>query len=204
MTDCFGRAQSPLPVLLGRPWAWASAAATLALCSAVSGVDAALRALGGCALMALSARVRVHVPGLELPLTGQSLGAVLCGFALGPSLGTLATSIYLTLALFRVPILAEGGHAPLSAVSAAYVLGFVLCAFVAGVSAPSANGFLPCAFVAAAAQLCCVGVGAGLGMMGAGGASPVRALQTGVLPFLPGLVLKSVAAAATAHALKIV
>jgi biotin transport system substrate-specific component len=93
----------------------------------------ALLVIGGAGLMALLAQVSIAVPGTPVPITGQTLGVVLCGAALGANRGVLAMGLYLVLGLFA-PVYADGAHGAsvIWGANGGYLIGFVVATYVIG------------------------------------------------------------------------
>src|SRR5690349_9317167 len=77
------------------------------LLTRVRGADVLL-VTGGAALIGLSARVAVPVPGSPVPVTGQTLAVLLCAAALGPWRGPAAALAYVFAGLAGVPWFAGG------------------------------------------------------------------------------------------------
>ncbi|GAA1490148.1 biotin transporter BioY [Brachybacterium sacelli] len=163
--------------------------------------DAAL-VLTGTAVVALLAQVTIPLP--LVPITGQTLGVILVGAALGSRRGAVAMLTYLLVGLAGAPVFAEftGGPAAVLTPSFGFVLGFLPAAFVAGWFAERAWDRRPVlamvGFVAASAVPFLVGVpylamivnavmGADLGLTGV--------LAAGLWPFLPGGLVKAALAA---------
>lgn len=91
----------------------------------------ALLVAGGSALIGLSAQVSVPLPFTPVPLTGQTLGALLVGAALGPLRGFAAAALYVLAGAAGVPWFADGsaGHwGP----TVGYLIGFVFAAPLVG------------------------------------------------------------------------
>jgi biotin transport system substrate-specific component len=86
----------------------------------------------GAAVVALSAQI--HSPTQPVPFTGQTLGVLLVGGALGLRRGAAALLLYLAIAAIGVPVLAEGkaGLAGLTGFTGGYLIGFVIAAAVVG------------------------------------------------------------------------
>jgi biotin transport system substrate-specific component len=86
----------------------------------------------GTAIVALSAQI--HIPTQPVPFTGQTLGVLLVGGALGMRRGGAALLLYLAIAALGAPILAEGksGLAGLTGFTGGYLIGFVVAAAVIG------------------------------------------------------------------------
>ncbi|MFC7457341.1 biotin transporter BioY [Brachybacterium sp. GCM10030267] len=162
----------------------------------------AVLVLAGTAVVALLAQVTIPLP--LVPITGQTLGVILVGAALGSRRGAAAMLTYLLAGLAGAPIFAEftGGPAAVLSPSFGFILGFVPAAFVAGWFAERAWDRRPlgamAGFVAASAVPFLIGVpylamilnavmGAELGLGGI--------LAAGVWPFIPGGVVKALLAA---------
>lgn len=161
--------------------------------------DAARVATFAALLAALGMPGSIALLGSAVPLTLQTLGVMLAGAILGTWRGTLAVATFLALAAAGLPVLAggRGGLGAFVGPSAGYLVGFVAGAAVVGWLVDRL-GRVTFARVLVA---CLVG---GVGVVYAFGV-PVQSLVTGVpfattaqlsLVFVPGDVLKAVAAAA--------
>ncbi len=95
----------------------------------------ALLVLGGVGFVALLAQVTI--PTTPVPVTGQTLGVILVGSALGSVRGVVSMLLYLGLGLF-LPILAGGESGVLNDIgtatgaTAGYLIGFVVAAGIVG------------------------------------------------------------------------
>lgn len=98
-------------------------------------------AVFGSALMAGLAQISVHLPFTPVPITGQTLGALLIGAAYGPALGMLTIVLYLLWAIVGLPVLSpepDGSHASgldvlaFAGATGGYLWGFVLASGVVG------------------------------------------------------------------------
>ncbi|TDN93082.1 biotin transporter BioY [Microbacterium sp. BK668] len=94
-------------------------------------VDAGL-VIAGAAVVAVLAQVQV--PLWPVPITGQTLGVIVVGAALGAWRGAAALTTYLFLGLAGLPIFAEftGTIAAIAKPSFGFIIGFIVSAFVAG------------------------------------------------------------------------
>ncbi|SBS73898.1 biotin transporter BioY [uncultured Microbacterium sp.] len=94
-------------------------------------LDAALVATGA-AVVALLAQV--SIPLWPVPITGQTLGVIVVGAALGSRRGAAALITYLLVGLAGLPVFADftGSIAAVAKPSFGFVLGFIVSAFVAG------------------------------------------------------------------------
>jgi biotin transport system substrate-specific component len=86
-------------------------------------------------LLAVSAQVAFPLPFSPVPITFQTLIALLSGAVLGSRLGALSVLVYLTEGVIGLPFFAKGGAglAYLRGVTGGYLLGFVIAAFAVGV-----------------------------------------------------------------------
>ena len=158
--------------------------------------------LAGVGVVALLAQVTIPLP--LVPITGQTLGVILVGAALGSRRGAAALLTYLLIGLAGAPVFAEfsGGPASVLSPSFGFLLGFVPAAFVAGWFAERSWDRTPllamAGFVAASAVPFLFGVpylamilnavmGAELGLGGV--------LAAGLWPFIPGGLVKAAMAA---------
>jgi len=84
-------------------------------------------------LITLFARMSVHFGDNPVPITGQTLGVLLTGAALGSRLGVLTTVAYIAQGSSGMHVFAGGGYGLFwELASGGYLLGFVLTAFVVG------------------------------------------------------------------------
>jgi biotin transport system substrate-specific component len=103
----------------------------------------------GAAVMALSAQI--VIPTVPVPFTGQTLGVLLVGGALGLRRGGTALLLYLAIGAIGAPIYAGGdsGLGVLGSFTGGYLIGFVVAAAIVGRLAELGwDRRLPGAFVA--------------------------------------------------------
>ena len=82
-------------------------------------------------LMIVSAFINIPFP--LVPLTFQTVVAVLAGLLLGPLYGTAAVGVYIFMGLIGLPVFTSGGgFAYVVQPTFGYILGFAAAAFVAG------------------------------------------------------------------------
>ena len=94
-------------------------------------LDAGL-VVAGAALVALLAQV--SIPLWPVPITGQTLGVIVVGAALGSRRGAAALITYMLVGLAGLPVFADftGTIAAVAKPSFGFVIGFIFSAFVAG------------------------------------------------------------------------
>ena len=88
-----------------------------------------LEVLGFSLLTALLAQVRIPLPYTPVPMTGQTLGVLLAGAALGARRGGLSQVVYVLAGAAGLPVFAEG---TLLGPTAGYLVGFPVAALLAG------------------------------------------------------------------------
>ncbi len=139
-------------------------------------------------LTAAGARLAVPLPGTAVPFTLQVLAVLLSGFVLGPYVGAASQIVYLAAGLAGVRVFyAGGGFAYLLGPTGGYLLAFPAAAAIAGAFAwrsPRVGSMLLGAVLAVA--MIHLGGAAWLALVVGGDA----ALRGGVIPFLPGDLLK--------------
>lgn len=149
-------------------------------------------------LTVLSAQVTIHLPWV--PLTMQTFAVLLTGALLGPRLGFLAMALYLGEGLAGLPVFAEGhsawmpgtlpGIPVIFGLSAGYLFSFPFAAAFVGWLAERGWDRKPLTMLAAMLLGSLIIFACGAGWLGhLLGYS--HALTLGVLPFLPGDVLKA-------------
>lgn len=191
MTTIAATRRPVLADLIGRPQARLAAFAT----------DAAL-VMAGVALVALLAKVSFFIG--PIPITGQTLGVIIVGAALGAKRGVASLTTYLLVGLAGLPVFAGpvAGPAYVLSPTFGFILGFIPAAFVAGWFAERAwDRKLLLAFtgfVAASVIPFLIGVPYMMLMLALVVGSPVTlavALELGVWPFVaPGLIKAAAAA----------
>lgn len=156
-----------------------------------------LVALSWSLLIGASARVAVSLPFSPVPLTLQTLSILLAGAALGPRLGLLAIGTYLLEGIAGLPVFAEGtsGLAVLLGPTGGYLAGFALAVVVVGLLADRGWGRSPLLMLGAMLLGNIAIYACGVGWL-AHFVGLAKAVPLGLLPFVPGDLLKSGAAAA--------
>lgn len=150
-----------------------------------------LLVVGGAALVGLLAQISIHLPFTPVPITGQTLGVLLTGTALGWRRGLAAMLLYAAAGLIGVPWFA--GHASgYVGASFGYIIGFMLCAPVCGALAErgadrSLLGSVPAMVVGEVVMY-----GAGVTWLALYlHVSAGKAISLGLTPFLAGDAVKA-------------
>ncbi|MFT4279803.1 biotin transporter BioY [Microbacterium sp.] len=164
-------------------------------------LDAAL-VIAGAAFVALLAQV--EVPLWPVPITGQTLGVVVVGAALGARRGAAALTTYLLAGLAGLPVFAgfSGTLAAVAKPSFGFIIGFIGAAFVAGWFAERAWDRRPVlafvGFVSASVIPFLFGIpymALILNVFGGAGLGVAEILDFGLWPFVLGGVIKAAVAA---------
>jgi biotin transport system substrate-specific component len=162
-------------------------------------IDVAL-VVAGALLMGGLANVSVQLPFTPVPVTGQTLGVLLVGGALGSLLGGISMLLYLALGAIGLPFYANGDsgleYLGFGTPSAGYLWGFVVAAVVIGRLAErrwdrgvgSAIG----AFVLGEIVIFTIGIAWLAQSLDISGE---KAIELGLYPFVVGDVLKMLLAA---------
>jgi biotin transport system substrate-specific component len=94
--------------------------------------------VGAAAFVGALSQLVIHLPFTPVPITGQTLGVVLAGCALGWRRAALSLSLYLVAGLVGVPWFA-GHTSGWVGVNAGYLLGFIAAAALCGFLAERGN-----------------------------------------------------------------
>lgn len=158
--------------------------------------DVALVA-AGVALTALLAQVAI--PLWPVPITGQTLAVLVVGASLGAARGATSLAVYAILGAAGMPIFSEqsSGLAVLAGPTGGYIVGFVLAAALTGWLAERRwdRRFLGAAVAMTAGTVVTFAIGLPWLAVATGG-SLEQVLAWGLVPFIPGGIVKAVVAAA--------
>jgi len=166
----------------------------------------AARIIAANILLALCAHIAIPLPWTPVPITGQTFGVLLVAVLLGSRRGTIAVVLYLLEGMAGLPVFAPigaPGVARFFGPTAGYLLAYPPAAFVTGWLAERSAGIwfvrfaglrLTGALIAGDTIIFLGGcfwlaIGAGLGW--------THAFYSGLLPFLPGEIMKMALIVAT-------
>lgn len=152
-----------------------------------------LLAIAGSIFLALCARIQV--PMWPVPMTMQSFGVIALALAFGARMGTASVGLYLLQGAVGLPVFASGGGiVQFFGLTGGFLLGFLAVAWLVGTLADRGwSRTVPRAFAATVAGSVLLYVFGGLWLAAMIGAD--AALTHGVLPFLPGDLVKAALAA---------
>lgn len=160
------------------------------------------------ALMAICAHVSLPLFFTPVPLTLQTFGVLLTGFLLGPSLGFSAMLLYLAEGAVGLPVFSPvgpGGMAQLIGMTGGYLLSYpfaaALAGFVVRAFAIRRSRFGVAVAAGVASTLLTLLIG-GIWIRFISHVNWQTSLALGIAPFLPGEVIKIIAAAGAFAALR--
>ncbi len=152
-------------------------------------------------LMGLLARLSVPLPFTPVPVSGQTLGVLLAGLLLGPQRAALAMLLYLGEGALGLPVFSPtgpGGLAQLLGPTGGFLMSYPLAAFVVGYLA-SRLRLATVALLAGEVVIFTFGALWLALILGQGGQG---VLMMAVWPFIPGELLKVLAAFGLARVLR--
>lgn len=150
---------------------------------------------GGSLLVALCAQLSFYLPFSPVPVTGQTFAVLLIGATFGPRRAAAALLLYLMEGAAGLPVFAPGGAPGLlrfAGPTAGYLLSYPLAAYALGwlmERLPRRLGYWLIAVTAAMTVIYVMGVS---WLMAVTQSTVAEAITLGLLPFLPGAILKIV------------
>ena len=156
----------------------------------------AITMLSATIVLAISAQFAFAIPFSPIPVTGQTFIVLLVGAVFGPVRGGAVIMMYLAEGISGLPVFANGGFGPayLIGPTGGYLISFVPAAVVVGYLAERGwDRMLATTFAAMA-------LGTAIILLGGASWLAMTTQRTDILaialyPFLPGAVIKIVAAA---------
>ena len=152
----------------------------------------------GALLTAACAQIAIPLPGTPVPITGQTFAVLLCGAALGANRGASSMFLYAALGLF-LPFYSEGESGPdvIFGTNGGYILGFILAAYVIGRLAERQHDRTPLKALPLFTLGSVIIFACGVPWLAvAADMTAIEALDAGLVPFIPGGIVKALAAAA--------
>lgn len=148
----------------------------------------------GIGLLSALAQVAVHLPWTPVPISGQSLGVALVALSWGRQRAFAVLTGYLALGATGLPVFAAGQSGLTVGPTIGYLVGMAVASLVVGTLAD--RGFTKSFAKTLAAAFTGSGIIFAFGLFGLSFFVPREALlASGLLPFLPGDLIKNVIAA---------
>lgn len=163
-----------------------------------------LQILAGSALIALAAQIEFRLPFTPVPITGQTLAVSLVGMTLGARKAGAAVLAYLAEGCSGLPVFSGGaaGFSHLLGPTGGYLVGFVVSAVSAGALCERGWDRSPLRAAAALLLSSLWVLLPGMLVLAAFVGGIGRAFEAGVLPFLPGDLVKCTIAALAVPAVR--
>lgn len=166
------------------------------LAAEVGAIPDVVLVVGGSLLLALCAQISIPLWFTPVPITGQTLGVLLVGAALGSRRGSLSVVLYLIEGGFGLPFFAGGGSgwAAISGPTGGYLVGFIFAAYAVGWLAERGwdKRFLTAAMAMFVGEILIYAFGVSRLAYFVG---VENALPFGLFPFIPGDAIKLALAA---------
>ncbi len=165
-------------------------------------------ALIWCLLVSIAAQIRIPIPLTEVPATPQTLVVLLAGFLLPLRQSSTAMVLYLGCSAAGLPFFSMGTATPFGS-TGGYIFGFVLAVILVGfLKGHNRAGLGRYFLISALGSLLILMMGAGWRVVlaqctGFLGGSVSTAAFTGLIPFLPGALIKASLAATIARRLRV-
>lgn len=147
------------------------------------------------AVTGVGAFISIPLPFSPIPITLQLFFTLLSGLVLGSRWGALSQFVYLLLGGIGLPVFAGGaaGFQSLIGPTSGYLWGFVLAAFIVGFLTERSRS-LGMSILAIVLGLLAMYIPGTLVLAKVADLGLVKALSLGVVPFIPGDVIKAILA----------
>jgi biotin transport system substrate-specific component len=155
--------------------------------------------VAGALLTALCAQLSFYLPGDPVPVTGQTFAVLLTGAALGANRGASSQGLYVLLGALGLPFYADGesGIDVIWGATGGYLLGFIVAAYVVGRLAERRFDRTPFRALPTFAIGSLIVFAFGVPWLAVSAdVSLAKAIELGFIPFIPGGIVKALAAAA--------
>ena len=147
-------------------------------------------------VIGLSVASRLTIPLGDIPITLQTYALFVLAGLLGGRLAVITVLIWLAIATLGAPVLADGagGWRAVTGLTMGFLGGMVAAAFICGRASERTSGILSRTILFLIGHVIVLTIGWS-GMVSF--MDPASAFRFGILPFIPGALIKSLAAAVT-------
>lgn len=155
----------------------------------------------GVVLISLLAQIAIPLPWTPVPITGQTLGVGLVALSWGARRGVAIMLVYLLIGSLGAPVFTMGKSGFLLGPTMGYLLGMLLASAATGYLADRGytRGFWTSLLAAYAGSVCTLGLGVAVLSFYV---PTEQLLMAGLIPFLPGDLIKNTLAALTSWRLR--
>ena len=156
------------------------------------------------ALMCVAGPLSVPLPFTPVPISLTNLIIYLTAFVLGCKSGTVSYVIYLLLGTAGLPVLSgfTGGLSKLAGPTGGYLIGFILTAAVCGFAADHSGGKRTIQFAGMVIGTLSAYLFGTVWLCLQMNLTPLQGLMAGVIPYLPGDLVKMILAAAIGNSIR--
>ncbi len=156
------------------------------------------------ALITIGGYLSFPIPFSPMPIVLSDLFVMLAGFFLGSTTGLSSVVLWIFLGTIGLPVFAGGkaGVAVLVGPTAGFLLGYMACAFVVGFISTRGKASILKDFVALITGIVLMYAFGVPGLKLVLGLTWGKALAAGLIPFIPGTVIKMIVALALTKVLR--
>lgn len=155
------------------------------------------------ALLCVSSYISIPLPFSAVPITAQTIIVNLCALLLKPKKAAMTVGIWVLIGCIGLPVFSggRGGFGVIAGPTGGYIIGYIVAAFLISLACAQRNKFvrnLVCTICIGIPVIYAVGAP---WMAAVSGIGFKAAIVSGVLPFIPGDILKCIVAAILGRAL---
>lgn len=160
-------------------------------------IETVLSMLVGSLAIAAGAQLEVKLPFTPVPITGQTLAVAIVGMLLGPKKGVATVALYLAEGTAGLPVFSGGGAGiqHISGQTGGYLVGFLGSAYVAGLARSKSCTRHPIGIFATVLVASVPIFLLGVLRLSTFTGSVSSAVAAGLIPFIPGDIIKSMLSA---------
>ncbi len=146
----------------------------------------------------------ITIPIGPVPITLQVLFIMLAGLLLGGRWGFISIVVYLLAGAAGLPVFAggTGGIAKFAGPTGGYLIGFALAAFLIGTISEKGKGSILVDIIAVIVGTAVIYAAGVIWLKVVTGMDFVKAINVGIIPFIPGAVIKIAAAIPIARVIR--